>query len=250
MQTTYKILFFLLVGFMVLGCGDKHEFLSSVPFAQGTKIKFIHAASDAPAINVLVNNQQVNGAALSYSGIFPVTDYVSIDTAGINNTALVQVLIPPTATAPQTQVLSATLSVTRSQYTTVAIVGINPNYEAVVIDDRISFLPNDGKIRLRFFNFIQNSTAVDIVATPSGGTATTLYTGIAYKLGDANFSTIDLGANVSSLSYTIQLRDTATGALLATLSAANSALTGNKVYTLIARGQIGKTVVLDRVVNR
>jgi hypothetical protein len=251
MQTNYKTLSFLLVSLLTFGCGDKHEFLNSVPFAQGAKIKFIHAASDASAINVLVNNQKVNGVALSYSGIFPVTDYVTIDTAGINNTASIRVI---NANPPEIEVSTASLRVVQGQYLSVAVVGVSPAYEAVVINDRISSLPNDGKIRIRFFNFIHNSTTVDVVATPSGGTATTLYSGIGYKLGDADFSTINLAPNVNFLTYTIELKNALTGAVLATLSIANRQFGGNKVYTLIARGQIGgigtKAPVLDRIINR
>ena len=40
----------------VSSCGDKADFLQSLSPASGARVKFYHAAADAPAVDILVND--------------------------------------------------------------------------------------------------------------------------------------------------------------------------------------------------
>ena len=50
-----------IVGLMAGSCGEKWNILQNVQPSTGARVRFIHAAPDAPAIDVYVNDQRMSG---------------------------------------------------------------------------------------------------------------------------------------------------------------------------------------------
>lgn len=254
-----------LLCFAVLaGCGDEHTVLQSLQPAEGARVKFIHAASDATAdaksVNILVNNTKITanttGGSLAYFSTFPVTDYAALPTG----TADVDVLsVVGTTESP---FLEASLSLENDKYYSVAVIGTKSvGYETFVMNDgNVAALPNDNQARIRFINLTYNSTNnLDLITTAvptgSGLTIGNLFTNVAYKGGDQNFTVFPLGTTSTgspavSGTFSIRVVDAVTKATVA--SATGIAFTANKVYTVIARGQIAGTsaAALSVITNR
>jgi hypothetical protein len=264
----FGLLAAMLAGLSLSGCGDKANLLQSVePTTSNARIKFVHAASDASGVNFFVNSKivsatSITGAPVTYFSAFPATDYLSFKT---NNDTIALGIRVETA-SPTATVTSTKIAAIRSDYYTVAVIGTSPNYETLVLKDDIPSGYVDNLIRIRFINLIPNSPELDLVATPTGGSAITFYQKVGYKLGSVGFSTFSpvtylTGVNAdlnpltyTSVQFTMQIKNSSTGAVLATLATAGSTFVRNKVYTLIARGQIGgtgtKAVTLDRIVHK
>jgi hypothetical protein len=77
-----------LLSIIFLGsCGDENSFLTNVITAEGAKVKFIHAAPDAPGVAIFVNDKKVSGVLtvdpatpgiVTYGGVFPAQDYANL----------------------------------------------------------------------------------------------------------------------------------------------------------------------------
>jgi Domain of unknown function (DUF4397) len=232
-------------------CGDEHNQLNSITPAKGARVKFIHAAADATddakAVNINVNGAKVSanttGGALAYFSTFPVTDYIALapGNADIDVLSVVNNVESP--------FLEATLNIEDEKYYSVAVIGNKTlGYETFVMNDgNVAKIPNDNKARFRFINLIHNSTNnLDLITTtvPSGSGLTpgNLITNVAYKGGEQAFSEFPLGTTSTgtaavSGTFSIRVVDANTKATVA--SATNISFTANKVYTIIARGQIG-----------
>jgi hypothetical protein len=252
---TYSTAVFILATCMLGACGDEHVYFTKTRSSgEGAKVKFVHAASDALGVNFYVNGAKVSsgaaaGSTIAYAASFPGTNY-SILTPGVTE---VKVLIPETLTTPQSVLVTSNIDTDDDTYYTVALAGVTPNYETVLINDDLSSIPYDGKTYVRFVNLIHNTTnnlkvvATINVGTPPAPVTTVIAENIAYKQ-TSGFIALDPG------DYTIQLKDGTTDAVIATANAATKLVAGNRTYTLFGRGQIGMAgaaaPALDRMTNR
>jgi hypothetical protein len=260
----------------LMACGDEHEFFPQISdVSSRASIKFIHAASDTVGMNLFiddikvtgnsssiitsgtVNVGQINIGSITYSNSFPITGYAAIS----QTNGLFSVIFPATYTTNNTalskvMVTKQSGSLNQSSFYSIVFVGVTAAYEAVVLDDNLTSAPIDNKAYIRLGNFIHNSTnKVTLKGTPppTGDDPTpveiTIFPSIEFKLASEFFALPRTGT------YTgLKIVDAVTNATIATATSANSNFANNKVYTLIARGQIGKTgaqiPTLSRVINR
>lgn len=244
--------------FLLISCQEDHNILGSVPKAKGARIKFVYAAPGGPGVNFFVNDIKVTSGGinlpLSFFSSFPATDYSVIPGGSVN------VKVKGLVNNVETLLLETTLNLTDENYYSFIVTGIAPNYTTMLVNDNVA-QPNDGQARIRFVNLIPNSANIDLITTvaPTGAAPGTLFSNIAFKGGDTNFSLLGLGTTTNGASattgvFTVRIVDSVTKATLATLATASSTFVGNKVYTLVARGQIGGSgataPVLDRIINR
>ncbi len=235
---------------ILLSCGDGPVFFQDVSPAEGARVKFVHSASDASGVHFYVNESKISsgaasGSSLNYSLSFPGTNYAAL----IPGSLSVKIAVPATATVAESVLVTSTISAEKNNYYTVALAGILGSYEAILLNDDVGAIAYDDKAYVRFVNLIHNSTnKVNVIAKLGTAAPITIAQNVAYKQV-ITFTGLDAG------DYTITLVDAVnTSTVLATASATVRFLTPNKVYTLFARGQIGKTLALapalDRMVNR
>ena len=245
-----QVLSFVGVAAILLSCRDEQIFFQDVVPTEGARLKFVHSASDASGVHFYVNDSRItsgaaSGTALNYSISFPGTNYSALTPGSL----AVKIAVPATATVAETVLVTSTISTENNNYYTVALAGISGSYEAILLNDDVSAIAYDGKAYVRFVNLIHNSTnKVNVIAKLGTAAPVTIAQNVPYKQF-ITFTGMDPG------DYTITLVDAVnTSTVLATASATVRNITGNKVYTLFARGQIGKTgalvPVLDRMVNR
>ena len=251
-----------IIGFMIMiSCGEEQTYFKSIGPIEGARVKFIHAASDTTGVNWFIADQKITSgttvgtatapSVVAYPLPFPAVDYSTV-TAG---SFPLQVIVPDklvgTTQYVKKTMVTTNLNATDDKYYTIAFAGVTGAYQTVVIEDNVGAIPFDGQPYIRFVNLIHNSTnKVNVVATPLSGDLTpiNLATNVGYK------EAVEFSAQIPR-NYTIRLLDAVTPAtVIATASAANGTLIGNKVYTLFARGRIGAggtaAPVLDRMTNR
>jgi len=258
-KIVYKIMVFIIGSVIMSSCGDEQVFFTSIKPVEegGARIKFIHAAHDTTGVNFFLGEQKVSSgttvgtatapSVVAYPVAFPAVDYSTVSAGSYPLQVIVPDKLVGTTQYLKKTMVTSTLNVEANKYYTVAFAGTTGSYTTVILEDATGSIPFDGQTYIRFVNLITNSTnKVNVVATPLSGDLTpiTLATNVAYK------EAVEFSAQIPR-NYTIRLLDAVTPTtVLATASAANGTLVGNKVYTLFARGKIGSTPVLDRVTNR
>ena len=269
-----------LIGSALLSCGDEMVFFKNYVPGEGARVKFIHAASDTVGVNLFVdgtkitagspstvttagspNLGKVNMGTIGFVGSFPITNYTTV-TGSSGNLSVVfpQVFNPVANPAPEvynSKTLStASASLSESGHYTIAFLGVSPSYETVVYEDDLSTAPLDGKVYIRFANFIHNSVDnLTLRATPPATTEdpaptpVILFQNVPYK-EMSNFIALERSGTYTN----VQILNANTSAVIATLSAANSGWISNKVYTIFAHGRIGGTLAAapggSRMINR
>ena len=263
---------FVIAIVLMQSCGEEHQFLPHISseFQANAKIKFIHAASDTVGVNLFlqgtkitgnlpstittagaVNLGKVNIGTVGFQSTYPVTNYA----AAPSSSGTLSVVFPESYNATTT-FLTKTLSTVESpalnpaSYYTVAFVGVTSAYQTVVYEDDLTQAPIDGKAYIRFANFIHNYTDnLSLVATPPGGTPITLFPNIAFK-GMTGFVALP----VTGLYTNVNIVNTTTQVVVATLVSTSSTFVDNKVYTIFARGRNGGTgtavMGVSRITNR
>src|SRR5688572_16533542 len=261
-KIVYKIAVFIISSMIMISCGEEQTFFKSVgSIPDGARIKFIHAASDTTGANFFLSGQKISSgttvgtatapSVVAYPIPFPAVDYSTVTSGSYTLQVIVPDKLDGTTQYVQKTMVSSDLSLDAEKYYTIAFAGVTGAYQAVVLEDATGSIPFDGQSYIRFVNLIHNSTnKVNVVATPLSGDLTpiNIATNVGYK------EVVEFTGQIPR-NYTIRLLDAVTPAtVLATASAANGTLIGNRVYTLFARGRIGAggtgAPVLDRMVNR
>jgi hypothetical protein len=222
--------------------GEQSDQLVIVKPAEGARVKFIHAVADGPGVGILVNNRQFSGvlttppttpAALTYASAFPISDYATLD-AG---TAKIEVVIPASATTPQTPVISGNVPIEANKYYSIFAIGsvASANLEALVTEDNI--VPTDtSKAYIRFVNTVVNAT---------GGYDLGLGTNFPAALANvrykqiSNFVAID-PAPIGAVATAIVVRANGTTANLAPTTFTLIPIK-RRFYTVFVRGRVGGT---------
>lgn len=243
-----NILSITLLSTLLLGaCGDESSFLTNVAPADGAKVKFIHAAPDAPGVAIYVNDLKVSGvltvapatpSTIAYGGVFPAQDYAVLK-AG---TSKVKVTTP---TVGDATLLSGDVNLESSKYYTVIATGLAPSYTPFVVQDNFPAYSGN-KVFFRVINLTTNSSDAEV--SIAGSTAAT---GIKPKEGGDKFIAFDLPNYVSgsaTVAVVVKLNGSATATTAGTIT--NSATlsfsgaTPGRVYTIVTRGLLA-TQALD-----
>ena len=229
----------LLTTLLLGSCGDKSSFLTQIAPADGAKVKFVHAAPDAPGVAIFVNDRKVSGiltvapttpGTIAYGGVFPSTDY-AILSAG---TAKVKITTPSVSDAT---LLTGDVNLESGKYYTVIATGLAPSYAPFVVQDNIPALSGN-KVFFRVINLIANSTDVEV--SIAGSVAAT---GIKHKEGGDKFIAYDL-PGFTNTSATVVLSVKTNGTSTATTAGTVTSIgtityagvTPGRVYTIITRG--------------
>ncbi len=207
--------------------------------AQGAHVKFYHAAPDAPAVDIFVNDQRLSGiytippavaGSLAYFSSFPIQDYAAI----APGTAKAKIVVPVSATNPaETTALAADIPVEDGKYYSVFAYGAGTKPEALLWADNLT-APDKSKAYIRFVNLV--------TGTPVGGydlavNGVVLYKNVDYKAGSPNFLAIDPIA-FGATAIAIQLRAAGTATIV---SSTTLQPYSNRFYTFIGRGLVGGT---------
>lgn len=170
---------------------------------------------------VYVNNIQVTGAAVAYTGLFPSTGYYSAVTPGGN-----QILIKDTlVTSTQNQVSFSAIFEKGKRYTVFTYDTLTRVKYKLVYDDIV--VPTDTTARVRFANMIHSAVTIPNVDIYSTRRASNVFTNIA-PTGVSPF------IPYASQNDTLYVRATGTTTNLATLS--NFFPTAKRSYTVLFRG--------------
>jgi Domain of unknown function (DUF4397) len=202
--------------------------------AQGAHVKFYHAAPDAPAVDIFVNDQRLSGiytvppavaGSLAYFNSFPLQDYAAI----APGTAKTKVVVPVSATTPtETTALAADVAVEDGKYYSVFAYGAGAKPEALLWADNLT-AADKSKAYIRFVNLV--------TGTPVGGydlavNGVVLYKNVDYKAGSPSFLAID-PITFGATAIPIQLRAAGTATVV---SSTTLQPYSNRFYTFIGRG--------------
>ena len=235
----FGILFFLPL-WMMVSCGDEHQYFPSLGSATGAKLKFFHGASDTVAVNFLVNGTLVSPAGgNAYASYFPVTGYTTYTPGDLN----IKAEVPATDTTVAIPMATVALNGQNDQNKTIAFTGVTGSYEMFSIDDNISTIPFDGKAYVRLVNFIQDSpNGISLEMTNAAGTSV-VATNVVYK-GASTFVPVEPGTYSS-----IKILNAVGGGNLSSAASSRRTLIGNKIYTYYGRGLFAKPSI-DWMFNR
>jgi hypothetical protein len=201
----------LLLGLATGAMADGHQ----------ARVRAVHASPDAPAVDILVNDN----AAFTNAPFKGITDYASLDVGTYNIK-----VVPTGATDPV--VIEADLALEAQDYTIVAV-GTLENIEPLVLVDNNS-MPEAGKAHVRFVHASPDAPAVDI-AVKDGPV---LFGNVAFKeVGD--YLPVDAGT------YDLEVRLAGTDTVA--LEVPGLALEAGTVYTVFAMGLAGGEPALEAV---
>lgn len=223
---------------LLMACGDAHNYYANITPATGGRVKFLHTAADAPAIDIYANDAKINGAvptaanlpvAVSYLGLFPSVDYAVIPAGS----PTFKVIDPATTTT----VLTGALPIEDGKYYSVFAIGTAPTYSVLALNDNLD-VADPTKTYIRFINLISNTpTAGMEVGITQIGSGDAIYTGVGYKGGKPEFLGITPVAS-GGTAYTFELRNSGSKTVIKTLSLSPAA---GRIYTIYAMGIVGNT---------
>lgn len=196
---------------LLMGCSDDDK-----TGPNGTaQVRVVHASPDAPAVDVLVDNQAVlNGVTYKQS-----SDYLDVP-AGSRN-------IKVQAAGGGAVVINADAAVTRGSAYTVIATGLLATIEPLVLADDLT-APAAGNIKVRLVHGAPNVSNVDIYVTAPGAnlaTATPTLTSVPFQ-GASDYLEVPAG------SY--QVRVTPAGSKTVALDTGTLTLTSGQIRTAIA----------------
>lgn len=258
---TFSKIYILAIALLMWSCGDEKQFFEDVDESSGTRLRFIHAAtnlqgqtaSSIRSLNIFVNDTKITASPLAYAATYPLNDYVAFDNPSSVNIKTVAPSLAATTTAAEIPELTVTTSTIETiGYYTVAIVGTGSIFEAVAISDDLSTTPYDGRTYVRLVNLISNSTNLSLVGTPPKVNASdptpspiTIAESIPFKQASAFVALPLTGAYTN-----VQIKDATTGTVIATLVTGSSTFQSYQVYSLYARGEIGVTGTKSPTISR
>jgi hypothetical protein len=229
-----------LLSIIILGsCGDENSFLTNVITAEGAKVKFIHAAPDAPGVAIFVNDKKVSGVLtvapatpgiVTYGGVFPAQDYANLSAGA----AKVSVTAP---TANNAVIISGDVNLESGKFYTVIATGLAPTYSPIVIQDNLPAISGN-KVFFRVINLVANATDAEVTIFGSSAAA-----GIKPKEGGDKFIAIELPSYTSgsaTVPIVVKLNGTSTatteGSITASQTLSFTGVTPGRAYTIITRG--------------
>ena len=176
-----------------------------------------HASPDAPAVDLLIDDQKQNSAPLPFPGN---TGYIDVE-AGSRN---IKVNVAGTTTT----VINADIDVDQNTYYSIFAVDSVANLTAIAFEDDLT-APASGKAHVRFIHLSPDAPAVDVAVASSGAV---VFGDVAFKEGTA-FTPLDAGT------YNLDVRVAGTSTVALVLPPIT--LTAGKIYTVFAKGFLGGT---------
>jgi hypothetical protein len=206
-------------------CSKKEE---ATPQVSGLSV--INASPTLATYNVYLNDAKVNSAALPFSGSL---SYFQIS-PGANT-------IKFTSGSSTESLLTKVISLEQDKAYSYFLIDRANKLDGLMVTDDLN-TTNSEKPLIRFINLVPDATTLSLVQT--GGAE--VVAAKAYKA----FSTF---APVDAKTYSLDLKDPATGAVISTLG--NITLNAGNVYTIIAAGVLNpsdkeQTVMLKVITNR
>jgi len=217
--------------------------LPDEPVTSGARVKLVHAAPEAPGVDLFVNGTKLSAftpanasttspgtpVPISFNNTFPGTG-ANYAVVPVGQTAL-RVSAPATTTATSATVIyEQTTQLEDNKYYSLLLTGAGLKPEVLLVNDDFSNAIDPNKFYVRFVNLIPNDVKYDLVLS----TGTVVIPGAAYK-SVSPFVGVDVSNNVS-----LVLRATGTTANIGTTYTFTSTANG-RVLTLFARGLPGKT---------
>jgi hypothetical protein len=262
MTNKYKILITAVLGILLINsCYKRNESISILnlnPAADIAYVKFINtytapspsSASPAagPSVNVFVNNVKINGAALAYTGSFPLSpSYTGITPGlGIN----IKIILNRSTGVPLAgdTISNKNYDLGVNSYTTFYIADTTPNPTpfnpfVIPIQELVNNAPI-GYFRARFVNMIPSADTLEVFSKRLNAV---IFSGQLYKNASA---TVELPTFASS--DPLQLRKVSTPATILAQTAAFLP-TSARVYTFYCTGNITnspKTRAINIFINR
>jgi len=176
-----------------------------------------HASPDAPGVDLLIDNDKQNSAALTYPNN---TGYLDVE-SGTRN---IKINVAGTSTT----VINADLTLTKDvNYSIFAIDSVSDISAIVFTDDLTS--PASGKAHVRFIHLSPDAPAVDVAVASSGAV---VFGDVAFTEGTA-FAPLDAGT------YNLDVRVAGTSTVALVLPAIT--LQAGKIYTVFAKGFLAGT---------
>ncbi|GAB3689772.1 DUF4397 domain-containing protein [Spirosoma flavus] len=230
-----------LSGLLATGCGNKFDFLKDVQMPAGAQLRFIHAAPDAPALDVYVNDKQISGAAVATTNptgsvlyttstlsVFPAVDYSAIPAGAAKVKA-----VNASGGTVASPLISADLTTEAGKRYSVFATGLAPSYSLLTIPDELPALSGNN-IFARIVNLVPNST--DVTLTYDGKE---IITGIAPGKASAFVPIAPPADYKSGLIRTLNFQAKVNGAIpVTTVTYANPApgIQPGGVFTFYVRG--------------
>lgn len=187
------------------------------------RVLVTHASPDAPGVDLLVDNNRVNSAPLTFPNN---TGYLNVN-AGTRN-------IKVNAAGTSTTVINADIPFVKDKNYSVFAINQLSSISAILVEDDLA-TPAGGKAHIRFFHLSPGAPAVT-VGVLAGGTFTPVFSNRAFETqatATANqaFTPVDAGT------YTFDVRVAGTTNSVLNLPGIN--LQAGKIYTVFARGIVG-----------
>ena len=203
----FAICLLAIVSFSFMSCNDEKDMAN---------VMVVHASPDAPGVDLLVDDEKVNSAALTYPNN---TGYLSVE-AGERNFKV-------NASGTTTTVINNTTTVEKDMNYTIYAVGLLANIEPFLTADDLT-APASGKAHVRFIHLSPTAPAVDVAL--DGGNV--VFGNIGYKTA-TGFTPLDAGA------YDLEVRVAGTSAVALDLDPIT--LEAGKIYTVFAKGLLTGT---------
>lgn len=198
--------FFLLSAAIIFSSCDKDEDTAKA------NVMVVHAAPDASGIDVLIDNDMKNTAAITYRNN---TGYFKVETGTRN--------IKINATGTTTTLVNADYDFDKNDYYSIFAIDSLDNISALIVVDDLSD-PRDGEAHVRFLNLAPGAPDVDLVVSGSGEV---VFGNIGFKEGTA-FKSVDAGT------YNLDIR--LAGTVTISLVLPTLTFEDGKSYTVYARG--------------
>lgn len=222
-----------LAAFAFVGCDDNDN-TNDVNNQNDARVLVTHAVSDAPPVNLVINNGATPAASgLTYGNstgylnvpVAPSPTNVKVTVPSLNNAAVVDANVPLEA------------RVSYSAFATGRATSTPPAVAPIVVVDNLT-APATGKAHVRFFHFASGVPAV----TVGTGTGTAFQAVFLNRAQDTqasatanqNFTPVDAGT------YTFEVRVPSLSNAVA-LTVPNITLQNGKIYTIYASGVLNGT---------
>lgn len=198
----------VLPAMVLTSCDDDDDDMTAI---ENANVLVVHASPDAPGVDLLVDNEKVNTAALTFPNN---TGYLEVP-AGRRN-------IKVNAAGTNTSVINADLDLERNMNYSVFAINTLSNIEPLVLMDDLT-APASGNAHVRFVHLSPDAPAVDVAVT--GGPV---------LFSNSEFKEASTFAPVAAGSYNLEVRLAGTETVV--LAVPNVQLASGRIYTVFARG--------------
>ena len=187
------------------------------PILNTANLMVVHTSPDAPGVDLLVDNNKVNAAALTFPNN---TGYLPV----IEGTRNLKVNVAGTTTT----VINADVPFTKNTSQTLFAIDSVSKLSTLLLTDNLT-APAAGKAHVRFVHLSPNAPAVDIALANAGAV---VFPNVTFK-GSTAFTPLDAGT------YNLEVR--VAGTQTVALPLPGIVLEAGKIYTVFAKGFLSGT---------